>query len=71
MPIYEYACRVCDNVAEIEMSISKSQPIMECPICRVFSFRRQIAGKTTFALKGSGWYADGYSSPPNKENKGE
>ncbi len=66
MAIYDYACPVCQHEAEVEMPISQSKSTMECPNCKVFSFKRQVS-KSTFSLKGGGWYADGYSSVTKKE----
>jgi predicted nucleic acid-binding Zn ribbon protein len=45
---------------------SISELYAECPICRVSSTNRLIS-VSNFALKGSGWYADGYSHSPNKK----
>lgn len=59
MPIYEYYCKHCDKIIEIEQSISDN-PLTICPECGKNSFKRLISN-TTFMLKGSGWYKDGYA----------
>jgi len=65
MPTYEYACSSCRHAWEFEQSI-KDNAITECPNCKQQTARRQISRGTGFILKGSGWYADLYSSASNK-----
>ena len=67
MPIYEYACGKCEHEFEVEQRISED-PVKTCPKCRSRRVRRLIS-VTSFALKGSGWYSDGYSSSKGKANK--
>ena len=59
MPIYEYECQSCEQVTEISQSI-KDAPLAACPQCG--GQVSKIISQSTFALKGGGWYADGYSS---------
>ncbi len=61
MPIYEYACERCDSEFEVEQRITED-PLKRCPSCRSVKVKRLIS-QTSFVLKGSGWYADLYSSP--------
>ena len=61
MPIYEYACGKCEHEFEVEQRIS-DDPIKTCPECRSRKVKRLIS-RTSFVLKGSGWYSDLYSSP--------
>lgn len=68
MAIYEYKCAVCRHTDELEVPIKDSKSILECPLCRVFAFKRQIS-KSTFSLKGGGWYADGYSTKTSKNSE--
>lgn len=72
MPTYEYVCTTCHNEWEHEQSI-KEDPITECPSCHAATAKRQISRGTGFILKGSGWYADLYSSSSNKpaDKKGD
>ena len=58
MPIYEYECKTC-GVYEISHKIT--EPAREkCETCG--SPIRRLISATNFALKGGGWYADGYAS---------
>jgi len=67
MPIYEYACGKCEHEFEVEQRIS-ADPVKTCPNCRSRKVKRLIS-RTSFALKGSGWYSDGYSSSKGKPSK--
>lgn len=60
MPIYEYGCSKCGHEFEAEQRITEN-PLKTCPQCRARKLRRLIS-RTSFVLKGSGWYADLYSS---------
>jgi len=64
MPIYEYLCDKCEREFEVEQRITED-PIRSCPHCRSRKVRRLIS-QTSFVLKGSGWYADLYSSSKGK-----
>jgi putative FmdB family regulatory protein len=58
MPTYEYECSK-GHQFEVEQRIS-DQPLKTCKVCR--SKVRRLISATSFILKGSGWYSDGYSS---------
>ena len=60
MPIYEYACDKCSHEFEVEQRITDA-PVKTCPSCRGRKVRRLIS-RTSFVLKGGGWYSDLYSS---------
>ena len=60
MPIYEYACEKCKSEFEVEQRIT-DDPVKSCPKCRSRKVKRLIS-RTSFVLKGSGWYSDLYSS---------
>jgi putative FmdB family regulatory protein len=64
MPVYEYLCKGCGHEFEREQRISEA-PIEKCPKCGAAKARRQIS-RTSFVLKGSGWYSDLYGSKPGK-----
>jgi putative FmdB family regulatory protein len=69
---YEYVCTACGHEWEASQSI-KDAPLKECPSCHAQSAKRQVSGGTGFVLKGSGWYADLYSSakPAKPESASE
>ena len=64
MPTYEYQCGACEHEFEREQRITED-PIRTCPNCKARKARRLIS-RTSFVLKGSGWYSDLYSSPGSK-----
>ena len=68
MPLYEYACEKCESEFEIEQRITED-PLKSCPKCRSRRIKRLIS-RTSFALKGGGWYADGYASNGGSEKSG-
>ncbi len=57
MPLYEYSCR-CGT--QFERLARMDAPAPMCPDC-AGKTRKRIARQTGFALKGSGWFADGYA----------
>lgn len=71
MPIYEYACAKCESEFEVEQRIT-DDPIKTCPKCRSRRVKKLIS-RTSFVLKGSGWYSDLYSSSgsPNEKSEGK
>ncbi|HOP39796.1 MAG TPA: zinc ribbon domain-containing protein [Geobacteraceae bacterium] len=58
MPIYEYRCSNCGNQFELRQKFS-DEPANECPRCG--GPVQKLISQTSFTLKGSGWYAEGYS----------
>jgi putative FmdB family regulatory protein len=58
---YEYICTACGHAWEAEQKISEA-PLSDCPKCAAQTAKRQVSGGAGFILKGSGWYADLYSS---------
>ena len=69
MPIYEYACEKCEHEFEVEQRMS-DDPVKTCPECKGRKVKRLIS-KTSFVLKGSGWYSDLYSSSKPGDDKKE
>ena len=67
MPIYEYACEKCESEFEVEQRIT-DDPIKSCPGCKSRKIKRLIS-RTSFVLKGGGWYSDLYSSSGAKDDK--
>jgi putative FmdB family regulatory protein len=58
MPIYEYECTNCRKVTEAVQRFSDS-PLSECSHCH--GHLRKLISRSTFHLKGSGWYVTDYS----------
>jgi len=58
MPIYEYACEKCGSRIEVIQKVDDAPP-KRCQKCRG-KLKRAIS-RTSFQLKGSGWYATDYS----------
>ncbi|MBW2493558.1 MAG: zinc ribbon domain-containing protein [Deltaproteobacteria bacterium] len=69
MPIYEYACEKCESEFEVEQRIT-DDPIKSCPGCKSKKIKRLIS-RTSFVLKGGGWYSDLYSSSDGKGDKAD
>ncbi|NNL66386.1 MAG: zinc ribbon domain-containing protein [Myxococcales bacterium] len=64
MPIYDYQCQKCGHEFEKEQRIVED-PIKRCPACKSNQAKRLIS-KTSFVLKGGGWYNDLYASTGGK-----
>lgn len=58
MPIYEYQCPSCGKVFEEWSKASDSHKEEACPVCGAASPR--IMSRTSFVLKGDGWYVSDY-----------
>lgn len=60
MPIYEYRCDGCGHEFE-EMQKVSDAPVARCEHCGGRKVYRLIS-RSSFQLKGGGWYADLYGS---------
>ena len=58
MPIYEYYCESCGHEFEVMQGIN-DKPIKKCEACGKAKAKRAIS-RTSFVLKGSGWYVTDY-----------
>jgi putative FmdB family regulatory protein len=62
MPVYEFRCLKCRRTIELQMSINdETAPVCCEPGCDGQQEMERIISTTSFALKGQGWAADGYS----------
>ena len=69
MPIYEYLCEKCQHEFEKEQRIS-DPPVKTCPVCRSRKVKKLIS-RTSFVLKGGGWYSDRcWSVPRTRRTRG-
>jgi putative FmdB family regulatory protein len=68
MPIYEYICEKCGNHIEVMQKVT-DEPLKRCANCR--GKLEKIYSRTSFQLKGSGWYKTDYSGSGSKANAKE
>jgi putative FmdB family regulatory protein len=59
MPIYEYRCTRCGEVTEVLQRVNEA-PKRKCRSCS--GKLEKLISRTSFQLKGGGWYNEGYSS---------
>jgi putative FmdB family regulatory protein len=70
VPIYEYLCEACGTLAEMMQKVTDA-PLKKCPECGSKKVAKLVS-RTSFQLKGGGWYADLYSSTrKDREKKGQ
>lgn len=62
MPLYTYQCTKCGYKDDVlEKVQDRSTESKQCPKCGETTFTREtVPHPTTFQLKGSGWFKDGY-----------
>ncbi len=66
MPVYEYECPACEIVHEVQQRMADA-PLTDCPDCG--GPVSKIMSRSSFQLKGGGWYADGYASTGAEKKK--
>lgn len=62
MPLYEYRCDSCGLEFEARQKFCDA-PLTECKSCG--GPVQKLISRSGFALKGGGWYAEGYSNGGN------
>ncbi|HEY1335680.1 MAG TPA: zinc ribbon domain-containing protein [Myxococcaceae bacterium] len=70
MPIYEYECSQCHQTSDALQKVNDPPP-ETCPRCGAHDTLSRLLSRTSFVLKGGGWYADLYSSNKPKSDSGE
>jgi putative FmdB family regulatory protein len=70
MPIYEYECSQCHQTSDALQKVNDPPP-EACPRCGAQHTLSRLVSRTSFVLKGGGWYADLYSSSKSKSDGGE
>jgi len=69
MPIYEFYCEKCD--CTVEKMQSFDSPVPGCPTEKGKADKecglKRIISKSSFRLKGEGWYKDGYAKKDAKQ----
>lgn len=68
MPVYEYECLSCGRIHEVTQRFG-DDPLIECPDCS--GSVRKLISRTSFVLKGSGWYKTDYASNNGKKTEGK
>jgi putative FmdB family regulatory protein len=68
MPIYEYACQSREKTIDVLQKISDPTPAA-CTACGAEGTLSRVVSRSSFVLKGGGWYSDLYSST-KKESSG-
>jgi putative FmdB family regulatory protein len=61
VPIYEYLCESCETLTERIQKVGDRAP-RRCPECGSSKIAKLVS-RTSFQLKGGGWYSDLYASP--------
>ena len=69
MPIYEYECSQCHQTSDALQKVNDPAP-ETCPRCGAQHTLSRLVSRTSFVLKGGGWYADLYSSSKSKPSDG-
>jgi putative FmdB family regulatory protein len=60
MPIYEYRCHQCGQLTDALQKMS-DPPLTTCRHCGAEALEK-VMSRTSFHLKGSGWYVTDYKS---------
>lgn len=61
MPIYEYSCQSCGKTIDVLQKVSDPTP-EACTACGAQGTLSKVVSRSSFVLKGGGWYADLYGS---------
>ena len=64
MPIYEYRCVECGDETEVIQRIDAA-PKRRCGKCA--GRLKKLISRTSFHLKGGGWFSEGYTRGSGKE----
>jgi putative FmdB family regulatory protein len=61
MPIYEYTCSACGKTSDVLQKLNDSPPD-HCELCGSQGTLTKVVSRSSFVLKGGGWYSDLYGS---------
>lgn len=61
MPIYEYVCDKCGKLNDVLQKVNDPPP-EQCNGCGTKGALKKIVSRSSFILRGGGWYSDLYSS---------
>jgi putative FmdB family regulatory protein len=65
MPIYEYVCSACEETMDVLQKVDDPAPA-KCERCGAEGTLTRMVSRTSFVLKGGGWYSDLYGSSKKK-----
>lgn len=68
MPLYEYVCSKCNKTFEAIQKFSDS-PLETCALCGGKPVSK-LMSRTSFQLKGTGWYVSDYKKPKGGSSEG-
>src|SRR3954470_13092294 len=68
MPIYEYVCKQCGKPTDVLQKLTDPPPDA-CPSCGAKGPLEKVISRTSFVLKGGGWYSDLYGSSKKDAKK--
>src|SRR5687767_12001845 len=69
MPIYEYSCQSCGKTIDVLQKVSDPTP-EACTACGATGSLTKLVSRSSFVLKGGGWYSDLYSSTKKDGSSG-
>ncbi|KPJ67515.1 MAG: hypothetical protein AMJ43_04510 [Coxiella sp. DG_40] len=69
MPIYEYQCKNCNYRFE-QLQKVDDKPLLKCPQCGQSKLLKLIS-KTSFQLKGNGWYVTDFKESKKKQKQSQ
>lgn len=69
MPIYEYVCDKCGKLNDVLQKMNDPPP-ERCAGCGTKGKLTKVVSRSSFVLRGGGWYSDLYSSA-KKDSKSE
>ncbi len=68
MPLYEYRCKTCGRTFEIIQKFT-DRPLRKCSECS--GELEKLISRSSFQLKGGGWFINDYSSSKSASPSGE
>lgn len=68
MPIYEYVCQQCGKLTDVLQKVNDPAPA-KCEGCGAEGALNRVVSRTSFVLKGGGWYSDLYGTPKKDSKK--
>ena len=68
MPLYEYRCTRCGEIIEVLQKVN-DPPRKRCSECS--GKLEKLVSRTSFQLKGGGWFAQGYGGGSRAEGSSD